>query len=256
MTNRTSMSMSITDRRVADHAPAIRASGLAVGYGHRPVVDGIDFALYPGQMLVLIGTNGSGKSTLLKTLAGLLDPQGGDVSVLGAAPGTQPARVAYLPQHPVSSHTLPLRVENVVMMGRFARHGLLGRMGSEDFNVVEASMRRTGAIEFRHRPLRDLSGGQQQRTHLAQVLSREGDVLLLDEPTAGLDVAGRRLVADLIAEERRRGVSVVMATHELSDADTADAAILVAQRVVSQGPPHEVLTDAALREVFGFTQPH
>ena len=234
----------------------IVATGLAVGYGHRPVVDGLDFSLFPGQLLVLIGTNGSGKSTLLKTLAGLLVPQGGEVTVLDELPGTQPARVAYLPQHPVSSHTLPLRVEDVVAMGRFARHGLLGRMGREDADAVEDAIRRTGAIDFRRRPLRDLSGGQQQRAHLAQVLSRGGEVLLLDEPTAGLDLAGRRLVADLIAQERERGVTVVMATHELSDADTADAAILLAQRVVAQGSPIEVLTDAALREVFGFTQPH
>jgi len=250
------MSTSITDPSQHDVSVSVRADNLAVGYGHRPVIDGIDFALYPGQLLVLIGTNGSGKSTLLKTLAGLLEPQRGEVTVLGARPGTQPARVAYLPQHPVSSHTLPLRVENVVAMGRFARHGLFGRMDRDDETAVETSMKRTGAFEFRNRPLRDLSGGQQQRAHLAQVLARSGDVLLLDEPTAGLDVAGRRLVAELIAEERRNGVTVVMATHELSDADTADAAILVAQRVVAQGSPRQILTDAALREVFGFTQPH
>lgn len=256
MTNPISMSMSITDANSSAMSPSIVAAGLAVGYGHRPVVDGLDFALFPGQLLVLIGTNGSGKSTLLKTLAGLLDPQGGDVTVLDAQPGSQPARVAYLPQHPVSSHTLPLRVEDVVAMGRFARHGLLGRMGRDDSDAVERAMKRTGAIDVRRRPLRDLSGGQQQRTHLAQVLSREGEVLLLDEPTAGLDPAGRRLVTELISQERARGVTVVMATHELSDADTADAAILLAQRVVAQGLPREVLTDAALREVFGFTQPH
>jgi ABC-type Mn2+/Zn2+ transport system ATPase subunit len=104
--------------------------------------------------------------------------------------------------------------------------------------------------------LRDLSGGQQQRAHLAQVLARRADVLLLDEPTAGLDIAGRKLVSDLIEEERSKGVTVVMATHELGDADTADAAILLAQRVVAQGAPANVLTDASLREVFGFTQPH
>lgn len=248
--------MSITDDVSLLPTASIVATGLAVGYGHRPVVDGLDFALFPGQLLVLIGTNGSGKSTLLKTLAGLLAPQGGDISVLDGAAGTQPARVAYLPQHPVSSHTLPLRVEDVVTMGRFARHGLLGRMNSDDVDAVEDAMRRTGAVDFRRRPLRDLSGGQQQRAHLAQVLCRGGEVLLLDEPTAGLDISGRRLVADLIAQERARGVTVVMATHELSDADTADAAILLAQRVVAQGAPADVLTDAALREVFGFTQPH
>lgn len=250
------MNMSITERNLVNANPAILATRLAVGYGHRPVVDGIDLALFPGQLLVLIGTNGSGKSTLLKTLAGLIEPQGGEVAILDAAPGTQPARVAYLPQHPVSSHTLPLRVDDVVAMGRFARHGLLGRMGRDDASAVDDALKRTGAIEFRRRPLRDLSGGQQQRAHLAQVLCRGSEVLLLDEPTAGLDVSGRRLVADLIAQERARGVTVVMATHELSDADTADAAILLAQRVVAQGAPRDVLTDAALREVFGFTQPH
>ncbi len=241
---------------ITDDVASITAASLAVGYGHRPVVDGVDFTLFPGQLLVLIGTNGSGKSTLLKTLAGLLEPQGGDVSVLGGRPGTQPARVAYLPQHPISSHTLPLRVEDVVTMGRFARRGLFGRIDTDDRQAVRESMQRTGADGYGQRPLRDLSGGQQQRAHLAQVLSRRAEVLLLDEPTAGLDVAGRRLVADLIAEERARGVTVVMATHELGDADAADAAILLAQRVVAQGPPDSVLTDASLREVFGFTQPH
>ncbi|MEI8323125.1 MAG: ATP-binding cassette domain-containing protein, partial [Actinomycetes bacterium] len=92
----------------------IEATGLAVGYGHRPIVEGLNFSLQPGELLVLIGTNGSGKSTLLKTLAGLVAAQKGSVNVLGAAPGTQHSLVGYLPQHPVSSHTLPLRVEDVV----------------------------------------------------------------------------------------------------------------------------------------------
>lgn len=234
----------------------ISASGLAVGYGHRPVVADIDFELFPGQLLVLVGTNGSGKSTLLKTLAGMIAAQEGRLAVLDRAAGASPARVAYLPQHPVSSHTLPLRARDVVAMGRFARRGLLGRMTRDDASVIDASMRRTGADSFPESHLRDLSGGQQQRVHLAQVLSREAEVLLLDEPTAGLDVNGRRLVSDLVAEERARGVTVVMATHELSDADTADMVLLLAQRVVSKGSPAEALTDAALRECFGFTQPH
>ena len=248
--------MSTTEQRPDDTRPSVVATHLAVGYGHRPVVDDINFALYPGQLLVLIGTNGSGKSTLLKTLAGLLRPQAGEATVLDGAPGTRPARVAYLPQHPVSTHTLPLRVSDVVAMGRFARHGLLGRLRADDFDAVDEAMSRTGADSFRQRAVRDLSGGQQQRAHLAQVLARRADVLLLDEPTAGLDIAGRRLVADLVMQERERGATVVMATHELGDADTADAAMLLAQRVVAQGPPKVALSDAALREVFGFTQPH
>jgi ABC-type Mn2+/Zn2+ transport system ATPase subunit len=212
--------------------------------------------MHPGELLVLIGTNGSGKSTLLKTLAGLIHPVHGDLHVLGQHAGQLPTRVAYLPQHPVSSHTLPLQVRDVVTMGRFAHLGLFKRTSSSDRDIVSSAMQRTGIDAQANKPIRDLSGGQQQRTHLAQVLAREAEILLLDEPTAGLDINGRKLVAELVAAERARGVTVVMATHELADAEHATAVLLLAQRVVSMGPPQEALRDEYLRECFGFTQPH
>ena len=205
---------------------------------------------------MLIGTNGSGKSTLLKTLAGLIDPMDGKVTLLGSAPGQLPNQVAYLPQHPVSSHTLPLCVQDVVAMGRLAHLGLFKRSTNADRAIVLESMKRTSIDSQANDPIRDLSGGQQQRTHLAQVLARRAEVLLLDEPTAGLDLNGRKAVADLIATERARGVTVVLATHELADAEYANLVMLLAQRVVSLGTPAEALRDEYLRECFGFTQPH
>jgi ABC-type Mn2+/Zn2+ transport system ATPase subunit len=234
----------------------ISADHLCVGYGKHPVVEGVMLDMHPGELLVLIGTNGSGKSTLLKTLAGLIQPVHGDLHVLGQHAGQLPTRVAYLPQHPVSSHTLPLQVRDVVTMGRFAHLGLFKRTSSSDRTIVSSAMQRTGIDEQANKPIRDLSGGQQQRTHLAQVLAREAEILLLDEPTAGLDINGRKLVAELIAAERARGVTVVMATHELADAEHATFVLLLAQRVVSMGPPQEALRDEYLRECFGFTQPH
>ena len=102
----------------------IKTERLAVGYSKFPIVSDISLGMQPGELLVLIGTNGSGKSTILKTLAGLLQPINGDLEILGAATGSLPKRVAYLPQHPVSTHTLPLRVRDVVAMGRFAHLGL------------------------------------------------------------------------------------------------------------------------------------
>jgi ABC-type Mn2+/Zn2+ transport system ATPase subunit len=234
----------------------ISADHLCVGYGKHPVVEGVMLDMHPGELLVLIGTNGSGKSTLLKTLAGLIHPVHGDLHVLGQHAGQLPTRVAYLPQHPVSSHTLPLQVRDVVTMGRFAHLGLFRRTSSSDRAIVSSAMQRTGIDAQANKPIRDLSGGQQQRTHLAQVLAREAEILLLDEPTAGLDINGRKLVAELIAAERARGVTVVMATHELADAEQATAVMLLAQRVVSMGPPQEALRDEYLRECFGFTQPH
>jgi ABC-type Mn2+/Zn2+ transport system ATPase subunit len=234
----------------------ISADHLCVGYGKHPVVEGVMLDMHPGELLVLIGTNGSGKSTLLKTLAGLIHPVHGDLHVLGQHAGQLPTRVAYLPQHPVSSHTLPLQVRDVVTMGRFAHLGLFKRTSSSDRAIVSSAMQRTGIDAQANKPIRDLSGGQQQRTHLAQVLAREAEILLLDEPTAGLDINGRKLVAELIAAERARNVTVVMATHELADAEQATSVMLLAQRVVSMGPPQEALRDEYLRECFGFTQPH
>lgn len=235
---------------------SIKTEQLGVGYTKFPVVDNISLSLEPGALLVLIGTNGSGKSTILKTMAGLLAPISGSLEILGALSGSLPKRVAYLPQHPVSTHTLPLRVRDVVAMGRFAHLGLFRRPSTNDRLIVDRSMQRTGIDPQANKPIRDLSGGQQQRTHLAQVLTRQAEILLLDEPTAGLDINGRKLVADLIASERARGVTVVMATHELQDAENANTVMLLAQRVVSIGPPDVALRDEYLRECFGFTQPH
>jgi ABC-type Mn2+/Zn2+ transport system ATPase subunit len=234
----------------------ISATRLDVGHGLHSVVRDISMRVHAGELIVLIGTNGSGKSTLIKTLAGMIAPQHGEVTVLGTPPGGTPRRVAYLPQHPVSSHTLPLRARDIVAMGRYAHLGLFRRATRVDHEIVDDSMRRTGATEFADQPLRALSGGQQQRTHLAQVLSRQAEVLLLDEPTAGLDLSGKHAIAEIIAAERARGVTVVLATHDLHDAESATAVMLLAQRVVAFGPPNQALSDANVRECFGFTQPH
>jgi ABC-type Mn2+/Zn2+ transport system ATPase subunit len=240
----------------APDGTALRLRGLAVGYGHHPVVEALDLDVPAGGMLALMGTNGSGKSTLLKTLAGLQPPLAGEVTVLGAAPGASPTRVAYLCQDPPAAFTLPLRASDVVAMGRFARLGLLRRPRAEDRAVVRDAMDTMGVTPFQDRPLSELSGGQQQRTHLAQALARRAEVLLVDEPTAGLDAAGREAFNQAVAAERARGCAVVMATHDIDDAQAADIVVLLAQGIVAVGPPAEVLTDEHLRVCFGFTGRH
>jgi ABC-type Mn2+/Zn2+ transport system ATPase subunit len=234
----------------------IELKDVAVGYDAHPVVGDVSATLGPGELLVLMGTNGSGKSTLLKTMAGLLSVLAGTVTVLGEAPGRQPGDVAYLPQHPRTLDTLPLRVRDVVAMGRFARRGLLRRLGADDWCIIDDAMQRTGCEDFADSALRELSGGQQQRTHLAQVLVRRARVLLLDEPTAGLDARGRRAVTEAIDAERRRGAAVVLATHDLADAEHADQVILLARGIVAQGSPRDALTDDHLRTCYGFTERH
>ncbi len=229
---------------------------LAVGYHRHAVVDHVTAVAKPGSLIVLMGTNGSGKSTILRTLAGLLEPISGDVTVFGEMPGSQPRRCAYLPQHPASLATLPLRARDVVAMGRYPRLGLLGRTTEIDRACVQDAIQRMSVHPFQDKPLHALSGGQQQRVHLAQVLAREADVLLLDEPTAGLDAQGRNAVARVISEERAKGRAVVLATHDLSDAEPADHVVLLAHQVIAQGPPSQVLSDENLRACYGFTDRH
>jgi ABC-type Mn2+/Zn2+ transport system ATPase subunit len=231
--------------------PVVRARDLGVGYDGRPVVEDLRIDLPPGQSLALVGTNGSGKSTLLKTIIGLLQPVSGSLEVLGGRPGASPRRVGYLGQFHATGGLLPLQARDVVLMGRFPRRGLLGRITRADRAVVESSLERLGVTDLAASPLRDLSGGQQQRVYLAQVLAREADLIVLDEPTSGLDAGSSARYQQLVQEELARGAAVVVATHDIGDALVADQAILLAGRVVAAGAPADVLSAERLMAAFG-----
>lgn len=227
------------------------AEDLDVGYRSRAVLKHFSVDLGPGESLALIGTNGSGKSTLVKTVVGLLQPLGGRIEVLGSPPGTTPDRLAYLGQYHTSGHVLPLRARDMVSMGRFADLGLLKRFTKADRELVEQGMERMGVADLADRTLRDLSGGQQQRMYLAQVLARQADLLVLDEPTTGIDAAGRGFFDAAIAQELDRGASVVITTHDISEASRATQVALLAGRVVAIGDPASVLKRENLLDAFG-----
>ena len=232
--------------------PAIvEAHRLAIGYDSRVVVADIDVSIRGGQSLALVGVNGSGKSTLLKTLAGMLKPVSGDVTIFGHEPGRTPQRVAYLGQFHSIGGLLPLQVRDVVMMARYRRRGLLGRLTPADREAVARSIERLGISDLATKPLRSLSGGQQQRVYLAHTLAREADLIMLDEPTAGLDAGANERYAELIAEELARGAAVITATHDVRDAARCTQVILLAGRVVAAGSPTEVLSAERLLDAFG-----
>jgi len=229
----------------------IRADNLDIGYKNKSVVKGITLQLQAGQSLALVGINGSGKSTLLKTIVGLLPVIQGQLTVLDGHPGSVPKSIAYLSQFHASGFVLPLRAVDVVRMGRFPNRGLLRRMTQEDNELVEAAMRTMGIEHLASFPLRALSGGQQQRVYLAQVLARQADLLVLDEPTAGLDAAGREVYLKAVGTELARGAAMVTATHDIQEAAHCNQVMLLAHRVVGIGTPKEVLTPDMLLETFG-----
>jgi ABC-type Mn2+/Zn2+ transport system ATPase subunit len=231
--------------------PAIRATRVAVGYADHPVVSGIDLEVAGRTSLALVGTNGSGKSTLLRTLVGLLPVVGGSLEVLGTRPGRAPGRLAYASQAHASGFVLPLRAIEIVRMARFPNRGLVGRLTSEDHDLVAWAMRTMGIDGAAKEPLRSLSGGQQQRVYLAQVLARRADLIILDEPTSGLDAGGRERYLEAFAGELARGAAIVTATHDIAEAIEYDQVLLLARRVVALGPGAEVLTADRLLETFG-----
>jgi ABC-type Mn2+/Zn2+ transport system ATPase subunit len=227
------------------------ADDLDIGYDGVSVVSRIVFNLQPKQALAVVGINGSGKSTLLKTLVGLLRPVGGRVTVFGQLAGALPKRLAYLSQFHASGFVLPLRAVDVVRMGRFTALGLVGRMTRRDHDLVTEALQRMQIADLAEAPLRSLSGGQMQRVYLAQILCRQADLLVLDEPTAGLDLAGKKLFEQALRAELDRGASLITATHDIQEAMMCDQVMLLARRIVALGPPDEVLTPEALMETFG-----
>lgn len=234
-----------------ESAAVLTARRLVVGYQTLPILSGVDTFVRPGGTVALVGSNGSGKSTLLKTFAGLLPPLSGVIDVLGSSPPSRQHDVAYLGQFHDTGFTLPLRCIDIVRMARFDQRSRWTRRTRADDAIVAEAMSRMGVLDLAEASLRDLSGGQRQRVYLAQALARRSRLLLLDEPTTGLDAPGRALYLDAIAAETERGAAVVTATHDVGEAASCDRVILLSQRVVADGPAGAVLTPENLMETFG-----
>lgn len=226
---------------------------LSAGYRRRIVVSQVSATVSSGAWLGVIGPNGSGKSTLLKAMAGLIRHDGGvlvDGRPLAELDRKQRARViAYAPQIP----QLPvgLTVTDYVLLGRTPHLGPLGKEGSADLKVVGEVLERLDLTELAQRHLATLSGGERQRTVLARALVQRASVLLLDEPTTGLDVGHAQALLDLIDELRGElGTTVVMTLHDLTlAAQYAERLLLLDEgQVVAAGQPSEVLTPDALAE--------
>ncbi len=208
--------------------PALAVDRLTVRYeGDRPAaLSAVSFSLETGQRVALVGPNGAGKSTLLKTVAGLLQPVSGRVSLFGNPVGACHHRTAYLPQRADLDWRFPITASELVMTGRYVHLGWLKRPRAADWDRVLASLRRLGIQSLKDSQIGELSGGQQQRLLLARSLVQEASLFLLDEPLNAVDEATRDVIGEVLAEETARGGSVLAATHDLGRlAESFDRAI-------------------------------
>jgi manganese/iron transport system ATP-binding protein len=207
-------------RREATTRPALLLDGVVAGYDHGVVLRGVSGALYPGQAVALLGPNGSGKSTLLKVVLGLLEPLGGTIEVLGAQPSRldkSRRQIGYVPQVRDVDRSFPLTVFDLALMGRAGRLGLFRRPGARDRQMVTEALARVGLGELTARPFGQLSGGQQQRAFLARAIVQEPDLLVLDEPAAGVDEENRGRIGTLLTELRAQGMPMLIATHDVDE---------------------------------------
>jgi zinc/manganese transport system ATP-binding protein len=214
---------------------AVRLRGLSAGYARHTVLHDVTADFPRAKVTAVVGPNGSGKSTLLGVLAGVITPAAGDVEISTRRP-------AFVVQHSAVPAGLPITVRETVAMGRWAHCGPWRRLSQKDKALVDAALERMGITDLAARRLSSLSGGQRQRALLAQAFAQESDLLLLDEPDAGLDAQSRLDISAAISHARTNGVTVIHVTHDLDEASRADNCLLLQNgRLTAGGDPHTVL---------------
>ncbi len=238
-------------------APLAEFRDVTVQFGQQIILEDVNFVLSKGEFVALIGPNGAGKTTLIRVLLGLVRPSGGEIRVFGKPPWrlrfAERRRIGYVPQIQDVQRRFPFRVYDVVMMGRLAHQGWIRRPSPEDREAVEKALALTQIQDLKNRPIASLSGGQWQRMLIARALSTEPDLLILDEPTAGLDVHMTEGIYELLNRLHRHwGVTILLATHDIGVVtELVDRVACLSKRLVAHGRPQEVLTEEVLQCMYG-----
>ncbi len=234
-------------------AAAIHAHRVTVHYGAHTALHHVTFTARAGEIIGIVGPNGAGKTTLIKAVLGLVPLTAGSISVFGTTIGGCRGEVAYVPQRSHVDWTFPAAVRDIVAMGRIPRTGILRRMGPVGRELVNASIDRLGLSNVADRQIGELSGGQQQRVFLARALAQQPRVYLLDEPFAGVDVVTADLLWDEIGAAAAEGATVLVVHHDLHTAQRFDRCLVIAGRLLADGPPTDVLGDEVLRAAYRST---
>ena len=233
-------------------APAlIEFKGAALGYGGRPILTHVELRVAAGSFWGVLGANGSGKTTILKTFLGLIPPMGGKVTTRGRSGGT--ARFGYVPQKERLDPIYPLSGLDVASMGTWGRFELFKRLrGKERRSFVKECLSECGATPFAAKPFSALSGGQKQRVLIARALASEPEILVLDEPLAGIDVPTQLSLLDLLARLRKeRDLTMLMVSHRIrAEKNLFTDIAFVDEGKVASGPTEKMIEQGKLAEIF------
>jgi zinc/manganese transport system ATP-binding protein len=234
--------------------PAVRLTQVTAGYHGDAVVENVSLEIRPGAFVGAVGPSGSGKTTLLRLITGQVETYAGLVEVFGepVRRGTAQRRVGYVPQLDGVDFEFPLTVEQTVLLGLTADSRRVPWFSASEKRTARALLERLGLGGFGGRQIRELSGGQQQRMFLARAMVRRSDLILLDEPTSGVDLGTRHDVLHLLGELNSEGMTILLTTHDLNWVAThLPRVVCLNRRVVADGTPREVFTPPVLKETYG-----
>jgi manganese/iron transport system ATP-binding protein len=231
--------------------PILDVRKLNLRYNGHMALDQISFHLHAGERVAVVGPNGAGKSTLFKVIAGVLAPTSGQVNVYGSGPSGHVC-IAYIPQRSQVDWQFPVSVADVVMMGRSAKLRPLTWPSKKDWQLVRQALRTVELEDLAKRQIGQLSGGQQQRMFIARALAQEAELMLMDEPLAGLDAPSQEGLLSLLARLQQNGVTVMVATHDLQQAaQYFDRILLINRLIIAFGPAEQVLRPETLKQAYG-----
>ncbi len=234
----------------------IELNNLTFGYTNHLILDKVSFSVEEGDYLGIIGPNGSGKTTLLKIVLGLLQPRTGTVTLLGSSPKELAERwkIGYVPQRITQADwQFPATVSEVIKTGRTASRGLLSFYRTEDSQAVERAMKITGITKLRDRLINELSGGERQKVFIARALAGQPKVLILDEPTVGVDLGAQQefytLLCKLNSEEN---LTIILVSHDIDVvAQEVKTILFLNKTVVAHGKPKDLLKEKYLEKLYG-----
>ena len=233
--------------------PVAQLRGVDFGYTTTPVVEGIDLRIDPGEYVAVVGPNGSGKSTVMQLLLGLLEPDDGVARLFGepAHRFDDGARLGYVAQHASATKEMPITVREVVEMGRYPHVGF-GFLSTEDRQIVDEALGTVGMTAFADRRITQLSGGQRQRGFIARALAGEADLLVLDEPTVGVDAESVEAFYELLESLNDDGMTILLIEHDLrAVTEHAQRVVCLNGEIYFDGPTDEFVDGDAFARAFG-----
>lgn len=232
--------------------PALKVEGLVVAYGDKPALTGVDAVFPAGVMSAIIGPNGAGKSTLLQAVMGMVEPAAGTIRFFGEPLRTARSRIAYVPQRASVDWDFPATALDVVLMGLYQKIGALRFIGRPEREKALACLREVGLEDYAGRQIGQLSGGQQQRVFVARALAQDADLLILDEPLAGVDAATEQTIVALLKALVSAGRTAICVHHDLSTvAGYYDHVLVINMRTIASGPTRTAFTKDNLDRAYG-----